>query len=519
MKLFTRLLAPFLALGAGTAPVWGQQAPASRLFADYQQDKTRSVLPDFSYAGYHYGEKALPRVKGYPVFDVTDFGALPDDSLSDREAIQAAIRAANERGSGIVFFPKGRFLVNEDSAATGGILSKGGNIVFRGSGSGPGGTELFMRHALLPAHPKNMWTGPPMFTFTANGSDQRIGEVTRPAAVGAFEIALGATEKLQEGDWVALKLLDNAPALLQEELAPHRADTSWSYLVKKGVDVCMYYQVVQVGKGRIRLHAPLAYPVDPRYRWSVYKFAQAGEVGIEDIAFVGNWKESFVHHRSWKDDSGFNLLSLSRCTHSWMRNCRFTDCTNAAVVGQSANVTVLDCRITGNAGHQAIMSNHSTNVLLARLTDEASQWHSFGASHGAVNTVLWRCTYPATTCFESHASQPRNTLLDNVTGGLMRNRGGGAIENMPNHMKGLVFWNYTQTNAPVKDFQFWPAEDVWWKIPQPVIAGFRGNGTSFRREQLGALEGLDSLVAPLSLYEAQLELRLKQRFSWLAQKP
>lgn len=492
-----------------------QETINSQLFEQYKLDKSKSLLPDFSYAGYQCGEKAIPEIKNYKLFNVVDFGAKPNDELSDREAIQAAIDAANKNGSGIVFFPKGRFLVNEDSTAAKGIFSRGSNIIFRGSGSGLGGTELFMKYALLPGNPDQMWTGPPMFTFAAKGADARVGEVVRSADVGEFTLELNHTAKLQEGDWVVIKLLNNSPDLIDAELSPNKVDTTWTSIVKKGVDVCLYYQVKTIKGNTITLHAPLAYKVDIKYTWTVDKYAHAEEVGIEDIAFVGNWKEKFKHHASWVHDSGFNLFMFSRCTNSWMKNCRFTDCSIAAIVSQSANVTVMNCVVTGNAGHEAITSNHSTNVLLANLTDEASQWHSFGTANGAVNTVLWHCTYPATTCFESHASQPRNTLLDNVTGGLMKNRGGGAIFNMPNHMKGLVFWNYKQTNEPVKNFQFWPLNDVWWKIPAPVIAGFIGNGSTFNQDQLGYLEGLDKKVFPSSLYEGQLQLRLKKVPDWL----
>ncbi len=53
---------------------------------------------------------------------------------------------------------------------------------------------------------------------------------------------------------------------------------------------------------------------------------------------------------------------------------------------------------------------------------------------------------------------------------------------MLNHMQGLVLWNYKQTNAPVKDFEFWPPKNIWWKIPNPVIVGFEGNGTTCNKE-------------------------------------
>ena len=198
-----------------------------------------------------------------------------------------------------------------------------------------------------------------------------------------------------------------------------------------------------------------------------------------------------------------------------MKNCRFTDCSVGAVVKQSANITFANCLVNGNAGHEAITSNGSMNVLMLNLKDEASQWHSFGSSHMAMNTVIWHCTYPSTTCFEAHASQPRNTLLDNVKGGLMQNRAGGAMVNMPNHLKGLIFWNYQQTNKAVDNFEFWSSKSPWWKIAPPIIAGFKSGGTTFKNEQLSFIEGLGSFVTPYSLYEAQLELRLNKKQTWL----
>jgi hypothetical protein len=314
-------------------------------------------------------------------------------------------------------------------------------------------------------------------------------------------------------------MLNNDPDLVARELAPHKPHTSWKYLFDKGIDVYLYFRVEKIKKNTIQIHAPLPYAIDPTYKWTVLKFAHAAEVGVEDIAFVGNWQEPFVHHKSWKHDSGFNLFLFSRCTNSWMLNCRFTECSIGAIVNQSANVTVMNCVVDGKAGHEAISSTHSTNVLLANLTDNASQWHSFGSSHGAINTVIWQCTYPATTCFESHASQPRNTLLDNVTGGFMAGRQGGAIDNLPNHLNGLVLWNYTQTSPAVKDFDFWPLKDKWFKIVKPIIVGFTGAETTFRQDQPAIIESMGQRVEPASLYEAQLLLRLKKLPEWVKEKP
>lgn len=487
----------------------------AKIFEDYKKD--RSILPDFSYVGYHQGEKKIPNITDYKYFDVTDFGAKPNDGKSDKIAIQFAIDAANKNGSGIVYFPKGRFLVNEDGDATNSIISKKSNIIFRGSGSGPGGTELYMKNALPPANPAQMWTVPPLFIFGSGGSDKKIGVVTEAAAIGDFTIKLNTTEGLNPGDWIMLSLLDNNKDLIASELKNYKAEPQWTYLVQKGIDVKVFYQIKKINKETLTLNAPISYAIDPKYKWEISKFANSEEVGIEDIAFVGNWTEKFVHHRSWKDDSGYTMLNMRRNTNSWMKDCRFTNCSVAATIAQSANISVLNCKIDGNAGHQAINSNGSTNVLIANCVDEASQWHSFGSSHGSMNTVIWKCTYPSTTCFESHASQPRNTLLDQVEGGLMNGRAGGAMENMPNHMQGLVLWNYKQTNEAVKDFEFWPPTAVfeWWKIPNPVVVGFTSKGTTFKTEQLGLSDSIGKTVEPASLYEAQLKLRLGKLPKWI----
>jgi len=207
-----------------------QESPA---FTKFKTDPTSSVLPDFSYAGYHHGESAIPTIKHYKEFNVMDFGAIPNDDISDKAAIQAAINAANAFGSGIVFFPPGKFLVNEMDDPSTSIVSKGSKIIFRGSGSGPGGTELYMKNTLPPANPKQMWTVPPLFIFTCGGADKTIGEVNEPAKTGSFTLALNSVKGLAVGDWIALKMLNNDSGLIAATLAPHRVDSTWGYMVKR----------------------------------------------------------------------------------------------------------------------------------------------------------------------------------------------------------------------------------------------------------------------------------------------
>ena len=83
-------------------------ATESALWTQFKQAKlsaTEPTLPDFSYAGYNYSETPIPDTSSWPIFDVTNYGAVVNDGNYDDAAIQATIDAAKAAGSGIVSFP------------------------------------------------------------------------------------------------------------------------------------------------------------------------------------------------------------------------------------------------------------------------------------------------------------------------------------------------------------------------------------------------------------------------------
>lgn len=294
--------------------------------------------------------------------------------------------------------------------------------------------------------------------------------------------------------------------LLQYEIGNLPTHPKWK-ITTDGVRFEIYYRIKSINGNTLTLYQPLAYPVSTNQEWSVYKTTGISEIGFEDIAFVGNWKTPFKHHDSWLHNSGYSMLELNKTFNSWIRNCRFVDVNIAATTTGGANISVLNCTIAGNPGHEAIFNSGATNVLLKDITDMAKMWHSVGVDKGSFNTVLHNVTYDSETSFESHASQPRNTLLDNVEGGLHTDRAGGDTIHMPNHLKNLIFWNYKQTNAPKTNFNFWPVHPWYWRIPYPIIAGFSG-GTSFDTTKIHKnSEWKYTQMYPSSLYLAQLEQR------------
>lgn len=86
-------------------------------------------LHDFSYAGYHASEEALPSVAG-PLYPVDDEGADPTGATDSTVAIQAAIDAAAASGGGVVVLSAGTYLVDDVLTVT------ASNVVIRGAGAG-----------------------------------------------------------------------------------------------------------------------------------------------------------------------------------------------------------------------------------------------------------------------------------------------------------------------------------------------------------------------------------------------
>ena len=75
------------------------------------------------------------------------------------------------------------------------------------------------------------------------------------------------------------------------------------------------------------------------------------------------------------------------------------------------------------------------------------QFHGCGVAKPSIGTVIWNVTWGDDACFESHATQPRATLLDMCRGAFLYNHQGGALAQLPNHLDDLVIWNMDATHV------------------------------------------------------------------------
>lgn len=501
----------------------------------YIGDNSVSSLLDFSAVGVNYSNSGIPNL-ALPIFDVTDYGAIANDNEEDKQAIQQAIYAAENAGGGIVHFPTGRFLINEQSAGSSIVIS-GSKVILQGSGNGLNGTELFMRQALKPTDPSKKWTVPSMIKFkpssssspstTKQGKYIEESVIVADSAAQSHFIRVKHPERFKAGDLITIDMQNTAAN--DDFLLGKEPRFNWAYVRNKGVQVKETLELDRVEDNRLYFKQPLITRIKSDYGWKVRSVNFISNVGIENLRFSGNFQEEFVHHKNAYHDSGFSAVSLTNTTHSWVRNVVFSQVSNAASIsGGVANSIILNV-IEGNRGHASFGIQFGTRNITALNIDVTNngQWHGPGASHLSVGSVIWRFISPKSRGIDSHGAFPRYTLFDKVTsngfGGW-----GGNFKNLPNHLEGLVFWNFVQTGEKVGEwhkgkFNFWdvnaPKEQpyTFFSATNPTLVGYEGTATGYQQDQVELITSFGKNVPLDSLYEAQLKYRLGEQPVWMTE--
>lgn len=497
-------------------------------------------LLDFSYAGYMRSECAPPEaaLTGYTVIDVTKYGAVPDDGKSDREAFLLSIKAATgqdytidgngwivfnhkEKANAIIYFPEGEYILHTAADDVNGISRsiqiRSGNLIIRGAGKDK--TKLVMQAPNQPKDPSKLYSSPDMIQIkhnSAHSSFQPAITITADVVKGDHSVVVNTSAPLSTGDWVCLYLKNNDPELILDQVSPYTPESWWD-IVKNGVEIIDYQQIKSIDGNKVTFYAPVMTGVPGKYSMEIRKFPHYENVGVEDLTFKGFAKADFAHHGSWEDDGAYKPISFTRLTDSWIRRVGFESTSEACSVISSANVSAYNIEMTGNRGHSSIRSQASSRVLIAGTTDLTSggrgNFHGVGVSRQTMGTVLYMNRWGDDSCFESHATQPRATLIDCCSGGWHRGHQGGDSDQVPHHLADLVIWNFTATaTSDNSNFIWWDKSVTWWKFLPPVIGGFKPEGSvKFVSDQYYDID----IEGAESLFEHQLKERLGALPSWI----
>lgn len=530
-----------------------------------------NILLDYSYAGYMHGEGTPPDVNslsGYTTVNIKEYKETKgiesyrlalNKILYDKKLVRTCPgetgnnNYSNANANLIVYFPEGEYVLQDGTETDIFPQIIGGNFVIKGAGAGltrikmTGLNDKLNKPLLNISHtnsPTNVTNSPLLATVSAN------------AKKGDFTVKVNSTAGITAGKWVQLRLRSGNSELIASELEGITPGT-WSINTQpqeatsgnedtNGVRIFEFHQVKSVGSGTVTFEEPIMHDINIAYNdcggWQIREYRYYENVGVEDLTFEGNCITPYYHHGpngdnsgadDWQYDEGYRPLQFGRLVNSWVRNVNFVSVSEAVTFEESANCSAYNIQITGNRGHSAVRAQGSSRVFIGKVIDESSdtrghgQWHGCGVSKPSIGTVIWNSTWGKDACFESHASQPRATLFDNCSGGLVKYHAGGAETENPNHLADLTIWNLYVTGTTdeknvnfASNFNWWSNSDPWWKIYPPILVGVHGTNITWDKgtddaKQYTYEESTGTKVTPESLYEAQLRKRLGYVPAWL----
>ena len=458
-------------------------------------------LIDYSYAGYKNGEEAIPDDFTLPVFDVTDYGAVPDDGKSDAEGIKAAISDASS-GGGIVFFPPGQYDVLLDGDVKDPFVIRGHHVIIRGSGAqgaGRGGTTIKM-HNELPNGNERL--------FITQGVDDGWSNIPRvsgsfPSGMKYFDV--NNATPLTGCQFITIR----GDRLLGEDYdkisSRPLTDMPDSYIrVKEGLKVREHHEIDRIEGNRVYLKAPLVTHL--KNGMSVLWQNLTVGIGFEDLHIDGGFNETYEH----LVQRGRGGISLSKTAHSWIRRCRISNVIAAFSISQSYCGSAVNNIVDGRSGHDLGGIFESTYSMVAFLQDHTDRGmlHGAAVSHYSAGSVIWHVDGPLVRGPDTHGAQSRHSLFDNYKS-INHHTSGGGRDSLPHHLDGYIRWNNTVLSDIT--FNLWAPDHS--TFTQGSLIGYKTLGGSVPRNVY--FEGFGTHVSPQSLYEAQLQRRLGALPEWI----
>ncbi len=460
-------------------------------------------LPDFSYAGYHRGEEAIPDLpRGVSVLE---FGAVPDDGEDDTEAFRVAIEASGGRA---IEIPAGRYVIRDILE-----VSRPG-VVFRGAGRGR--TILYFPRPLEEVR-SNLgattggrptsnysWSGGFIWFKGATGS-RVVGRVSGEGARGSNGLEVEDGSRLEVGQEVELVVRDDEDNSLARHL--YAEDPGSMDELRGRVRVSMVARVVGLEGRRVELDRRLRFDVRPAWRPELREFKPSvSECGVEDLTFEFPETPYGGHFT----ELGYNPVAMSGVAHCWVRRVAFVNADSGPMVSGVFN-TLEDLVYEssrepdggGHVGHHGTYVGGSDN-LFTRFDIRCRFIHDLTVSRCIGN--VFSEGRGVDLCLDHHKHAPVANLFTDLDAGAGTRlwRCGGGADLGRNCGAWGTFWNI-RAEAELR----WPPVGFGPDCMNLVGVGRGGEavkdlgGRWFEPFAPGDLE-------PANLHRAQLDWRLRQ---------
>lgn len=464
-----------------------------------------SRLPDFSFAGYHFGEKPLPKVP--VVANVKEFGALGDGKTDDTEAFKKAILKTQ---NGAIIIPEGRYLLSDI------LWLDKPNIVLRGEGVDK--TVLHFTRELEDVRPNmsNTTSGRPTSGYSWSGGflwvkgqnkSKSISAIVSEAKRGEKVLILEEIGNVKVGQLVKVEIRDNAEKSLLSHL--YSEDSGNTEKITSSVTVSMVSRVTSISGNRISLERPLRWDIRGEWKPTLKTFTPTvSEVGIEELAISFPLKPYMGHFT----EKGMNAITMNGVSNCWVRNIRISNCDSGIFVGGAFNTIselLVDGErkaVRGDSGHHGVTMGN--DCLLENFDFQTKFIHDITLSNRQSGNVV-KNGKGRNLSFDHHKRAPYENLICNVDvgeGSQIWRCGGGHALGKNCGARGTFWCVWADKEMPMPPAKFGPNSIN--------IVGVKINAESIKDREGKWFEAIPpELLKPADLHAAQLAKRLSENSS------
>ncbi len=438
-------------------------------------------LPDYSYAGYRWGEQEIPSVNG-TVIKAETFGVIPGDKKDDSEALQKAFDQAHQTaGPVVVQLPAGRIILSRI------LYIQRSDFVLRGMGNeGKNRTVLYfpvplsaletppelqeLQEYLLLNDKRQrekdrgidepfslyswsggfIWTnypgerGKPYLAKYDTGREQ-LAKITGGKR-GGHVLEVENASNLNPGDLVRINWYNKEGE--NSSLIRYLYDNQ---KVTVGIrhwespEVPLTKQEVTIRKiedNKIFIKEPLMHDLRPEWYPDITRWNYISGIGIEKICFEFLYQEYKYHHVEY----GFNGIYFTNTAHSWTRDLTFINGDNGILTDLCANLTFKNISVYGRKYHYGVHFGDCYNMLAEGLYLQAPIVHSLTFNTGSRCCIYTDCMVMRDPTLDQHSGLNYQNLFDHIKifiddpahNPLTM---GGAKYWAPSHAAFPTFWN------------------------------------------------------------------------------
>ncbi len=436
-------------------------------------------LPDFSYAGYYWGEKPIPDLPA--TLNAVDFGVVPDDGKDDTKALQKAMKAAHQQdGTVVLRLPAGKIIVREI------LYIEKSNFVLQGAGSGVDGTLLYFPIPLndlpLPDGMEELdeylkvnnkvqkikdmnvevpfslyaWTGGFIWTRVKGKRikpymdkyNEPFNELAKIVSGkrGEHKITVDNTENLKIGEIISIHWYNKEGE--NGSLIDHMYNTREVFIGSRHWDnpdyplVTQEVTITKITGNEIEIKSPLMHDLRPEWHPVIVEWQHLEEVGIEHLRIGFPYDLYNAHHVA----DGYSAIFLTGLAHSWVKNIKVNNGDNCILTEDCANVTIEEVETTGRTFHYSLEFGTVYNMLCKKITVNAPSIHSLSCNTGTRRSVFTDCDVNVQPTLDQHSGANMQNLFDNIR--IIEKEpfhsfitGGGAKYWKPSHGAFSTLWN------------------------------------------------------------------------------